>query len=79
MNDNGSKLVWFFTGMIVGAAAGVLFAPQSGVETRRLITTKAEAEGREWMERGKEFYDKGRQLADDAAEYFEEGRKLVEG
>ena len=74
----GSRLMWFVAGAAVGTVAGLLLAPQSGEETRRLIGERAEEGGREWMDRGKELYDKGRQLADDAADYFEEGRRLVE-
>lgn len=77
-NDVGSNMIWFFAGAVVGVAAGLLLAPQSGEETRRLISERAEEGGREWIDRGKELYDKGRQLAEDAADYFEEGRRLVE-
>jgi hypothetical protein len=31
------------------------------------------------MDKGRELYDKGRRVADDAAELFERGRRLVEG
>ena len=40
--DEDSKLGYFFLGLGLGAAIGVLFAPQSGEETRRLIKDKAE-------------------------------------
>ena len=77
-NDVGSNMMWFVAGAIVGTAAGLLLAPQSGEQTRRLISERAEEGGREWIDRGKELYDKGRHLAEDAADYFEEGRRLVE-
>ena len=31
------------------------------------------------MEKGKELYDRGKQIAEDAADLFERGRKLVQG
>ena len=86
MEDKGSNLVWFLTGVAVGAAVGILYAPQSGKDTRRHIGKTArdsreamEASGKELMDKGKELYDRGRKVADDAAELFERGRKLVQG
>ena len=40
--EEDSKLGYFFLGLGLGAAIGVLFAPQSGEETRRLIKDKAD-------------------------------------
>jgi len=31
------------------------------------------------MERGKELYERGKQIAEDAADLFERGKKLVQG
>jgi hypothetical protein len=31
------------------------------------------------LEKGKELYDRGRKIAEDAGELFESGRKLVKG
>jgi gas vesicle protein len=85
MADN-SKFGWFLAGTVVGAAAALLYAPKSGEETRKYIgeTSKdsrqaMEASGRELMDRGKELYDRGKQIAEDAADLFERGRKLVQG
>ncbi|MDQ1470285.1 MAG: hypothetical protein QOJ99_1765 [Bryobacterales bacterium] len=84
--NNGSSLGWFLAGMAVGAAAALLYAPQSGKETRNYLgkTTHEsreamEASGKELMERGKELYERGKQIADDAADLFERGKKLVQG
>jgi gas vesicle protein len=81
-----NRLSWFLVGLVIGAAASVLYAPKSGRDTREFITRKT-SEGREAVEsaggniidRGRDLYDKGRQLVDDAAELFERGRKLVRG
>ena len=47
MEDN-NRLSYFFLGMGIGVAIGVLFAPKSGEETRRLIREKAD-EGRDYV------------------------------
>lgn len=85
MEDRGSTFAWFIAGIAVGAAAGMLYAPQSGKATRRKITRTAvdsreamETSGKELMDRGKELYDRGKKIADDAADLFERGRKLVQ-
>jgi hypothetical protein len=49
MNGNrGSALLFFLTGLGVGIALTVLFAPLSGAATRRLIGRKVE-EGEDWV------------------------------
>jgi len=67
---NGNGALWFLLGVGIGAAVGILYAPQSGNETREILMAKAE-EGREfvrkrtkeakeqaeqWAERGKDAY-----------------------
>jgi len=77
---------WFLVGAAVGAAVALLYAPQSGKDTRRLIAQKTERgkevivdSSKEVMDRGKELFDRGSELADEAADIFERGRKLVRG
>ncbi len=68
---NGSSFLWFLTGVGIGTAVGILYAPHSGDETREFLMNKAE-EGRDyvkkraqdarqqaeqWTERGKEAYN----------------------
>jgi gas vesicle protein len=80
------SLVWFLTGAALGAAVALLYAPQSGKDTRRYLNKKAR-EGREAMgdvsrdalDKGRDLFEKGRKMADDAADLFERGRRLVEG
>lgn len=85
MIDNG-KLGWFLAGAVIGASAALLFAPNSGEDTREYLGQAANegrdavtSSSREMMERGKELYERGRQLAEDAAELFDRGRKMVQG
>jgi gas vesicle protein len=84
--ENGDKVVWFLAGAAIGAAIALLYAPASGEETRAKLLDKANEgkevlgeHGRELMERGRELYSKGKSMADEAADMFERGRKLVEG
>jgi len=84
--DSGISIAWFLVGAAVGAAVALLYAPQSGRETRRLLAKKTEEgrealadSGKEVLDRGKELFDRGRELADEAADIFERGRKLVRG
>jgi gas vesicle protein len=69
-NNDGSKFFFFLAGMGIGALVGVLFAPQSGDETRDLIAGKAE-ESREYLLR------KSRELKDQATGYVEKGKDLL--
>ncbi|MEO7649966.1 MAG: YtxH domain-containing protein [Bryobacteraceae bacterium] len=85
-DDAGMGLAWFLVGAAVGASVALLYAPKSGEETRRYLSRKTEQSketlvdsSRDLVDRGKELYDRGREMADDAADIFERGRKLVRG
>ena len=84
--DEKNNIGWFVAGGVIGAGIALLFAPKSGRDTREYLGQTAkgsreamEASGKELMDRGKELYDRGKQIAEDAAELFERGRKLVQG
>jgi len=84
--DRTNALAWFLTGAVVGFTAALLYAPQSGRDTRRLITDKTQQSydavadtGKDIVEAGKDMFERGRKLVEDAAELFERGRKLVKG
>ncbi len=48
--DEDNKLPYFFLGLGLGVAVGVLFAPKAGSETRELLRSKAE-EGADLVKR----------------------------
>ncbi len=84
--DNGINLVWFTAGAAIGATIALLYAPQTGRETRRYLHKKTR-EGRDVLadasgdlaDKAKDLFEKGRRMADDAADLFERGRKIIEG
>ena len=84
--DNKGSLLWFVAGAAIGATVALLYAPQSGRDTRRIIQKKSRQSGeaiadtsRDLMDKGRDLYEKGRRVADDAADMIERGRRLVEG
>ena len=70
MEDNGSKFLYFLTGLGIGALVGILFAPQSGDKTRELIAGRAE-EGRDYLNR------RSRELRDQASGYVDRSRETA--
>jgi len=88
-HDNGASLAWFLAGASLGALGALLYAPQSGRETREEIRRRAvegrerayEA-GRQAAERGREYYERGRSAAEEAAQsgkqYVERGKEIVD-
>lgn len=67
--NNGDTLVWFLVGAAVGASVALLYAPQSGDRTRRMIGRKL-ADGREVLEeQGSELLEKSRDLFEKAARW----------
>ncbi len=67
-SDN--KFSYFFLGLGIGVAVGILFAPKSGEETRELIKEKA-SEGKEYLKRRSE------ELRESAVEAYEKGKQAV--
>jgi gas vesicle protein len=60
-NDFGAFLIGFVVGGLTGAAVSLLFAPQSGEETRAFIRDKAV----ELRDKGSEVYEDVRVKAED--------------
>ncbi len=72
---------YFLLGLGIGVAAGMLWAPRAGEETRQLIADKA-GEGADYLKaRTQEGTDYIRQRADEvkgsAADLYEKGRSTV--
>ena len=77
-NDSclGTVLIAFATGALIGAGIALLYAPQSGEETRRLITERAEELKRQAMdkyEHGKETFREKKEQMTAALEAGKEG------
>jgi gas vesicle protein len=72
---------YFLLGLGIGVAAGILWAPRTGDETRQLIADKA-GEGADYLKsRASESSEYVRQRADDlkqsAADLYDKGRTTV--
>lgn len=71
MSDNDSGgILWFIAGLGVGAAVALLYAPQSGSETREAIRIKAE-EGREMMR------ERTRKAREGASDWVDKGKDVI--
>ena len=68
--EDSKGLSYFFLGLGIGVAVGVMFAPQSGEETRGLLRSKAQEGGDYLRRRGEEFRDQ-------ATDMVERGRAAV--
>lgn len=92
MEDNSNNLSYFFLGLGLGVAAGLLLAPKSGADTRDFLLTKANDSG-DYLRRQSEvlrdhatnLVDKGKTAANDlvdksksaANDLVEKGRTVV--
>lgn len=83
--NNSDDLLWFLSGLAIGATVGLLYAPQSGEETRSQIRSAAHKSGDrlresgdELFSRGRDLFERGKDLADEASGIFERGRNLVD-
>jgi gas vesicle protein len=68
--EDDNKLSFFFLGLGLGVAAGMLFAPKAGSETRELLMNKAD-EGKEFIKR------RSGDLKDTANDLVDRGRNLM--
>ena len=68
--EDDNKLSYFILGLGLGVAAGLLFAPKSGGETRQLIKSKA-GEGGDYLKR------RSSDLKDSANDLVERGRTIL--
>ena len=68
--DDDNKFSYFFLGLGIGVAAGLLFAPKSGPETRDMLLSKAD-EGKEYLRR------RTAEVRDQATDAIERGKSSV--
>jgi gas vesicle protein len=67
----GERALYFILGAAIGAVTALLFAPQSGEETRRLIATRAR-EGADYLG------SKTREVGEKTSAYVERGKEVVQ-
>jgi len=84
MPKNVERVLWFCAGAAVGAGVALLYAPQSGEETRKYLRKKAEGArdkvveaGEGLVDKGRALYEKGAKVVEDAGNLLERGRKWV--
>jgi len=65
-----NKFSYFFLGLGLGVAVGLLFAPKTGADTRELLLSKAD-EGRDYLKR------KSSELRDQASDVIDKGKTAV--
>ena len=72
MSDrNGSSgVLWFLAGLGIGAVVGILYAPQSGNETREILMSKAE-EGRDFVKK------RAREAREQAEQWAARGKEVI--
>ncbi len=71
MSDrNGGGVLWFLAGLGIGAVVGILYAPQSGSETREILMNKAE-EGRDFVRK------RTREAREQAEQWAERGKEVI--
>ena len=69
--EDDNRISYFFLGLGLGVAVGVLFAPKSGQETREMLRNKAN-EGADYVKR------RGAELREQAAEAIERGKQTIQ-
>ena len=68
--DDDKRLSYFFLGLGLGVAVGMLFAPKSGEETREFLKQKAD-EGTDFLKK------RGEELRETASDYVDRGRTAI--
>lgn len=68
--EDDNKFSYFFLGLGLGVAVGLLFAPKSGAETRDLILSKAD-ESKDYLKR------RTVELRESASEAIDRGKSAV--
>jgi len=66
----GEKVLFFILGAAMGAVTALLFAPQSGEQTRRMIATRAR-DGADYLA------SKSREVTDKTTGYIDRGKEVL--
>lgn len=69
--DEDKRIPYFFLGVGIGVAVGILFAPKSGEETRALLRLKADESG-DFLRR------KSDDLREQATEAVDKGKSVLQ-
>lgn len=69
--EDDNRISYFFLGLGLGVAVGVLFAPKSGEETRDLIRSKAN-DGADYVKK------RGSELRDQASDTIDRGKQTIQ-
>ncbi|MGH9468111.1 MAG: YtxH domain-containing protein [Terriglobales bacterium] len=72
-----SRGLWFLVGLSLGALAGVLYAPQSGEQTRGVLRDKAGESRERLRSRANEWRQQAGGIRSQAGEYAERGKSAV--
>lgn len=72
-----SRGLWFLVGLSLGALAGVLYAPQSGEQTRGYLKDKAGESRERFRSKADEWRQQAGGLRSQAGEYAERSRSAV--
>ncbi len=80
--DEDKRIPYFFLGVGIGVAVGILFAPKSGEETRTLLRSKAD-ESKDFLKRKSEdlreqVIRKSEDLREQAAEVVDKGKSAMQ-
>jgi len=68
--NGGGGVLWFLAGLGIGAAVAILYAPQSGNETREVLMAKAE-EGRDYVRK------RARDAREQAGNLAQRGKEVI--
>ena len=68
--EDDNRFSYFFLGLGLGVAVGLLFAPKTGTETRELLRSKAD-EGKDYLKR------RSNELRDQANDVIDRGRSAI--
>lgn len=69
--DDDRKFSYFFLGLGIGVAVGILWAPKSGAETRDILKSKAD-EGKDYLKR------RSHDIVEQAETYVDRGKQAVQ-